>query len=141
MKKALGLLALLGACLTMLVAVTSAGAVSSADVRAGGTVYDRGHSGPQALFKMMLSGVSSSRGVSYAFGTLRFHSQRITSVLYGENAVKVQGLGVYNGKTVRFTAVGVSHPLARDVFKISWGGGQSHGGIVTYGHVRITPTA
>ena len=141
MKKAMGLLALLGACLTMVVGVTTAGAVSSASVRASGIVNANGTKGPDARFKLMINDMTSARGVSYEQGLMKFHSTSLTSILYGKNAVKVQGLGVFNGKTVHFTAVGVSHPLAHDVFKISWGGRASHGGLVTFGRIRITPTS
>ena len=141
MKKAFGLAALLGACLAMAVGVSTAGAVSSASVRASGIVDAHGSRGPDAMFKLMINDLTSARGVSYEQGLMKFHSTSLTSILYGTNAVKVQGVGVFNGKTVHFTAVGVSHPLAHDVFKISWGGGAAHGGLVTYGRIRITPTA
>ena len=141
MRKSLGLLALLGACLALAVGVTTAGAVSSAAVRASGVVEANGTHGPAATFKLMINGMTSARGVSYEQGLMKFHSTSLTSILYGKNAVKVQGVGVFNGKTVHFTAVGVSHPLANDVFKISWGGRASHGGLVTRGRIRITPTA
>jgi hypothetical protein len=68
----------------------------------------------------------------------RFHSTRIRTSLWGLNAVKLRGIGTLNGRTVRFTAVGVHNALPGvDVFRIAWDHGASYGGRVTSGTVFI----
>jgi hypothetical protein len=68
----------------------------------------------------------------------RFRSTRIRTTLWGLNAVKLRGMGVVNGRTVAFTAVGVHNALPGvDVFRIAWNHGTSFGGRVTTGSVFI----
>jgi len=71
-----------------------------------------------------------------AFG--RFHSVRVSTVLFGLNAVKVRGTGVVRGRRVSFTAVGVHNAMPGiDVFRLQLNRGASVGGIVTSGGVFI----
>jgi hypothetical protein len=68
----------------------------------------------------------------------RFHSVKVSKVLYGLNAVKVRGTGVVAGRRVSFTAVGVHNAMPGiDVFRLAWDHGASVGGIVTSGSVFI----
>jgi hypothetical protein len=81
--------------------------------------------------------LSPSR-VSYTAGMLHFRSLGVRTVLFGENAVKLRGTGLLNGRRVAFTAVGVHNALPGvDVFRIGWNHGATHGGVVTSGLVFI----
>jgi hypothetical protein len=75
--------------------------------------------------------VDPLRGVSFTSRTIR-------TVLFGQNAVKLIGVGRVNGQTVSFTAVGVHNALPGvDVFRIGWNHGATHGGRVTSGLMFI----
>src|SRR4051812_21598818 len=75
--------------------------------------------------------LSSSR-VTYTAAGRQFRSLRVRTVLFGENAVKLRGTGLLNGRRVAFTAVGVHNALPGvDVFRIGWNHGAAHGGTVT----------
>src|SRR5947208_2977136 len=76
--------------------------------------------------------------VTYALGAVHFRSLGVRSVLFGENAVKLQGTGVLNGRRVSFTAVGVHNARPGvDVFRLGWNHGAAHGGVVTSGLLFI----
>lgn len=76
--------------------------------------------------------------VTYSLGSLHFRSSGVRTALFGENAVKLRGTGLLNGRRVAFTAVGVHNALPGvDVFRIGWNHGATHGGVVTSGLMFI----
>ena len=81
--------------------------------------------------------LSSSR-VTYSLGGLHFRSLGVSRVLFAQNAVKLRGTGLLNGRRVSFTAVGVHNSLPGvDVFRLAWNHGATHGGVVTSGLLFI----
>lgn len=76
--------------------------------------------------------------VTYTRGGLHFRSLGVRTVLFGQNAVKLHGTGLLNGRRVTFTAVGVHNAgPGVDVFRLGWNHGATHGGVVTSGLVFI----
>lgn len=67
-----------------------------------------------------------------------FRSTSVRTAIFGLNAVKLRGFGLFDGRRVAFTAVGVHNALPGvDVFRIAWNHGSSLGGRVTSGGVFI----
>lgn len=80
----------------------------------------------------------SATHVTYSLGSLQFRSLGVPTVLFGQNAVKLRGTGLLNGRRVSFTAVGVHNARPGvDVFRLGWNHGATHGGVVTSGLVFI----
>jgi hypothetical protein len=76
--------------------------------------------------------------VTYTLGAMHFRSLGVRTVLFGLNAVKLQGTGLLNGRRVSFTAVGVHNARPGvDVFRLGWNHGAAHGGAVTSGLLFI----
>ena len=76
----------------------------------------------------------TKRSVTYG----NFRSVAVHSLLFGRNAVKLRGIGLVDGKRVRFTAIGVHNARPGvDVFRIAWNHGASLGGTVTSGLLFI----
>jgi hypothetical protein len=70
-----------------------------------------------------------------AFAGLR--SVRLTSIRFAAHRVTLRGVGVLDGRRVRFAAVAADNGRRGDRFRIAWGGGPSRGGAVTRGGVTI----
>jgi hypothetical protein len=80
----------------------------------------------------------TSNRVAYSARGVHFASLAVRTVLFGQNAVKLQGTGLVNGHRVTFTAVGVHNARPGvDVFRLGWNHGATHGGVVTSGIVFI----
>lgn len=75
--------------------------------------------------------------VVFRDGRLRFRSLRVTSVRVHGHAARLAGVGLANGRHVRFAAVAVDHGTHGDVFRVAWGGGPSHGGVVARGGLTV----
>src|SRR4051812_5076687 len=76
--------------------------------------------------------------VTYVLGGVHFRSLGVRTVLFAENAVKLRGTGLLNGRRVSFTAVGVHNARPGvDVFRLGWNHGATHGGVVTSGLLFI----
>lgn len=67
-----------------------------------------------------------------------FRSVKVTTTLFGLNAVKLRGIGIANGRRVAFTAIGVHNSMPGvDVFRVTWNHGAALGGIVTSGSILV----
>src|SRR4051812_43202439 len=76
--------------------------------------------------------------VTYTVGAVHFRSLGVRTVVFGENAVKLRGTGLLNGRRVSFTAVGVHNARPGvDVFRLGWNHGATNGGVVTSGLLFI----
>lgn len=109
-------------------------------VRAGGVVYDNPFAMQlsTAKFEVNLT-AGPTQKVTYVDPTtgLSFHSLMLTSLSYERSAVKILGIGMVNGKRVRFTAIAADHPAYTDAFKIAWDHQASHGGNLLNGNVHV----
>jgi hypothetical protein len=66
-----------------------------------------------------------------------FRSTRLTSIRFASHRATLRGVGLLDGRRVRFAAIAVDNGRRDDSFRIAWGGGASHGGAVTRGGVTI----
>ncbi|HET7572543.1 MAG TPA: S53 family peptidase [Gaiellaceae bacterium] len=69
---------------------------------------------------------------------LRFRSLRILQTRYGTHFVLVKGLGILNGRRVRFTARAIDRGAHGDVFRIAWTHGHARGGTLLHGSVIVS---
>jgi len=65
-----------------------------------------------------------------------FRALRFTSMQWTATAVHVQGIGLANGRRVRFSAFAVDGGK-RDVFEVDWQHHATLGGVLTHGSVVI----
>jgi hypothetical protein len=68
---------------------------------------------------------------------LRFRSLHLRSVRFGTVSATLRGVGLLNGRRERFTATAVDRGKRGDVFRIAWGGGRSHGGVLLTGGLSV----
>ena len=108
-------------------------------MRAAGTVRSWNTTGTKEYFNVNLHAGPGNKIELYdpARG-LTFRALNLRTIAYLPHAAKLTGIGLVNGHRVHFTAIATDHPMGTDVFKISWAGHASHGGVLRAGNVRIT---
>jgi hypothetical protein len=106
-------------------------------VRGAGSVQALGRLG-SASFSVDLS-KGPGRKVTYVDvrRSVDFRSLRLRSVRFGTGRATLNGIGLVNGRRVAFTAVAIDRGTRGDVFRISWGGGRSHGGVLLSGGLAV----
>jgi hypothetical protein len=110
-------------------------------VRAGGVVVDNPFAKVTSLgrFEINLKAGPTHKVVYYdAFTGLSFHSLSLTTLSYERSAVKINGIGMVNGKRVSFTVIATDHPAYTDAFKIAWNHMAAHGGNLINGNVHVS---
>jgi hypothetical protein len=126
------------------------GAAGGAGAGAGRGVGTAGTSATQKRFVRGVGGVGSARfQIDLSKGHARklvfvdarrhvtFRSLRVATLRFGKNAARLSGTGVLNRRRVRFAAVAVDHGARKDIFRISWAGGASRGGLVVKGGLTV----
>jgi hypothetical protein len=106
-------------------------------VRGAGSVHALGRIG-SAVFSVDLR-KGPGHKVTYldARQKVRFRSLRLTSMRFGTASATLRGVGLLNGRRTSFVATAVDHGARGDVFRIAWGGGRSHGGVLLKGGLTV----
>lgn len=100
-------------------------------LRAAGTLAQA------ARFRLELGAGGTVSLVYVQPGVATFRALRLDSIRWAANAAKLDGLGILNGKRVRFSAVVVDNGAAGDVFRIAWLHRASLGGALLRGSVVV----
>jgi hypothetical protein len=107
-------------------------------IRAGGIVFDNNLTGSTGTFSINLKAGPGHKVTYMVRDTgLAFHSTKLLSLKFTRTAVMIVGLGMVNGRQVRFTAYASDHPARVDGFRIAWEHKASHGGNLLNGNVHV----
>jgi hypothetical protein len=106
-------------------------------VRGAGSVHALGRIG-SAVFSVDLR-KGPGHKVTYvdAKQQVRFRSLSVRPVVFGKASATLKGTGLVNGRRVAFVATAIDHGKRGDVFRIAWGGGRSHGGVLLSGGLTV----
>ncbi|MDX6472929.1 MAG: hypothetical protein QOK22_1745 [Gaiellaceae bacterium] len=106
-------------------------------VRGTGSVHALGRVGT-AVFSIDLR-KGPGHKVTYvdARQGVRFRSLSVGSLRFGTASATFNGTGVVNGRRVRFAISAVDRGSRQDVFRIAWGGGAGHGGVLLAGGLTV----
>jgi hypothetical protein len=121
------------------VAASSSGAVAGVAIAAArsivgaGSVRGLGRSA-RAAFRVDVS--ASKALLTWKAKGATFRSLRLTSARFGARAATLAGVGLLNGRRVRFTATLVDNGAKGDVFRVAWAG-RTLGGPLLGGALRV----
>jgi hypothetical protein len=106
-------------------------------VRGAGSVHALGRIG-SAVFSVDLR-KGPRRKVRYLDTKqhVRFRSLALRSVVFGKTSATLKGTGLVNGRRMKFVATATDSGTRGDVFRLAWGGGRSHGGVLLSGGLTV----
>ena len=106
-------------------------------LRGAGSVHALGRVGTAVFSIDLRRGPGHKVAYVDARQGVRFRALGIGVLRFGPGRATMKGTGLVNGRRVRFAVSAIDGGARDDVFRIAWGGGVGHGGVLLAGGLTV----
>jgi hypothetical protein len=106
-------------------------------VRGAGSVHALGRVGTAVFSIDLRKGPGHKVAYVDARQGVRFRALTVGVLRFGPAHATLKGTGVVDGRRMRFIVSAIDRGNRDDVFRIAWGGGASHGGVLLAGGLTV----